>query len=87
MAFTIVTNDPLAARITGVARREMQEAQAGADESMKIGLDEKGIVFEFGRGVSDTNVTFIALKNTNEDTVYIYPNAAGKGVVVTTTKP
>lgn len=85
--FTIVSNDPRAARLTGVARKEMQEAQGGADTDDKILDDEAGPVMAFGRGVNDPNVTYLALYNTNNTKVYIYPNAAGDGVQVSTVKP
>ena len=86
-SFTIVSNDARATRQTGVARHEMQEAQAGAQTDDKVFDDEVGFVFAFGRGVNDSNVTYLALQNTNLQKVYVYPNAAGNGVVVTTVKP
>jgi hypothetical protein len=42
---------------------------------------------ELGRGVSDTDITYLALRNANGTKCYIYPNAAGNGIVVSTTKP
>lgn len=87
MAFTVVTNDTRAARLTGVARHEMQEAQGGADFDDKILDDEVGPVMAFGRGVSDPNVTYLALYNTNNTKIYIYPNEDGDGLIVTSVKP
>lgn len=84
---TVVTNDTRASRLTGVARHEMQEAQGGAQGEDKVLDDEKGPVMSFGRGVLDPNVTYLALYNTNNTKVYIYPNAAGNGVQVSTVKP
>jgi hypothetical protein len=42
---------------------------------------------ELGRGTSDTDITYLALRNANGTKCYIYPNAAGNGIVVSTTKP
>jgi len=85
--YTVVTNDPRTTRLTGVNRHEMQEAQAGAKTDDKVVEDELGGVFATGRGVLDKNVTYIQLYNTSGTKVYIYPNAAGNGLVVSTVKP
>lgn len=85
--FTVVSNDPRAPRLTGVNRHEMQDAQAGANTDDKTLDDEKGPVSAFGRGVSDPNVTYLALYNTNNTKIYIYPDAAGTGLIVTSVKP
>jgi hypothetical protein len=37
--------------------------------------------------VNDLNITAIVLKNTNGDDCFIYPNAAGNGIIVTTVAP
>lgn len=42
---------------------------------------------EIGRGTTDADIQFIALRNASGTLVYIYPNPAGDGVVVSTTKP
>jgi hypothetical protein len=42
---------------------------------------------ELGRGVTDPDITYLALRNANGTKCYIYPNAAGDGIVVSTTKP
>lgn len=84
---TVVTNDARAARLTGVSRHEMQEAQAGAQADDKVIEDEVGGVAAFGRGVTDPNITYLVLYNTNAVRVYIYPNAAGDGVQVSLVKP
>jgi len=39
------------------------------------------------RGETDTDITGWIMTNENGDTCYCYPNAAGNGMVVTTTKP
>lgn len=42
---------------------------------------------EVGRGSTDTDITYVALRNDTGVKCYIYPNAAGNGIVVSTTKP
>lgn len=44
-------------------------------------------VAEFGRGTTDIDITYIALRNASGTQVYIYPNAGGTGVTVSTTAP
>lgn len=44
-------------------------------------------VAEFGRGTSDIDITYIALRNASGTQVYIYPNSGGTGVTVSTTAP
>jgi len=83
---TVVSNDPRAPRLTGVARHEMQEAQGGAATDDKILDDEVGPVMSFGRGATDTLVTYLALYRNGTKT-YIYPNATNDGLVVTSVKP
>lgn len=48
---------------------------------------DTGVDAELGRGVTDVNISYLALRNTNGVKCYIYPDAAGTGLVVTTTKP
>jgi len=42
---------------------------------------------EIGRGDTDTDITYIRLKNAGGNDIYIYPNAGGDGVTVSNTKP
>lgn len=42
---------------------------------------------EFGRGSSDLDITYLALRNASGTKVYIYPNSGGTGLTVTTTAP
>lgn len=42
---------------------------------------------EFGRGTSDLDITYLALRNASGTKVFIYPNAGGTGVTVSTTAP
>jgi len=46
-----------------------------------------GVDAEMGRGTSDPDITYLALRNANGTRCYIYPDAAGTGIVVTTTHP
>lgn len=84
---TVVQNNPVAAIQTGVNRHEMQEDSGGAQTEAKWIVDEFGRIVGFGRGVLDTNVTYMVLLNTNNALCYVYPNAAGNGLIVQTTKP
>ena len=43
--------------------------------------------FEVGRGTTDTDVVYLALRNADGEVAYIYPNAAQNGIVVQATKP
>lgn len=84
---TVVSLNPMQAINTGVSRHEMQEDSGGAQTEAKWVADEVGRVCGQGRGVSDPNITYIVLLNTNNQLCYIYPNAAGTGIIVSTTKP
>jgi hypothetical protein len=42
---------------------------------------------ELGRGTTDADITYLALRNANGTKCYIYPNSAGNGIVVSTFKP
>lgn len=44
-------------------------------------------VAELGRGETDTDITYLALKNASGVTCYIYPDAAGTAITVSATKP
>lgn len=55
--------------------------------STKQFFDKAGAVCEIGRGLGDTDITFIALKNENGNTVYAYPNAAGNGWIFPGSRP
>jgi hypothetical protein len=49
--------------------------------------DATSYLMEVGRGTSDTDATYIALKSTDGTTAYIYPNSTENGIVVSTTHP
>jgi len=89
MSFTIVQNDPSAAKLTGASRHGMKEASGGNNGEQEVFTDDFGdrIVAVVGRGETDRNITYIALKNTSSVLCYIYPNAAGTGIIVTPTLP
>lgn len=42
---------------------------------------------EVGRGTTDTDITYIALRNSAGTKCYIYANTAGNDITVSTTKP
>lgn len=48
---------------------------------------DSGVDAEVGRGTTDPDITYMALRNANGTKCYIYPDAAGTGIVVSTTKP
>ena len=84
---TVVTNDARAAKFTGLSRHEMQEAQPGTGKETKVLVDERGIVCIIGRGETNPLITYKAFYNAGGTLCYIYPNAAGNGVLCSTVKP
>lgn len=48
---------------------------------------DTGVDAIIGRGTSDTDITYIALRNSAGILCYIYPNSTGNGIVVRTTAP
>lgn len=50
-------------------------------------MDMHGVTDTLGRGEVDQDITYISLVNENGDLVFVYPNAAGNGLVVTQTRP
>jgi hypothetical protein len=86
-AFTVVTNDARAAKVTGMQRHEMQEAQPGTGKETKVIFDERGLIAVIGRGETNPLITYKALNNAAGVLCYIYPNAAGNGVLCSTVKP
>lgn len=40
-----------------------------------------------GRGTTDTDITFLALRNADGELCYIYPNATQDGITVSDTHP
>jgi len=41
----------------------------------------------FGRGATDTDITFLSLRNSAGTECFIYPATAGNAITVSTTKP
>lgn len=44
-------------------------------------------VAEFGRGTTDPDITYLALRNASGTKVYIYPASGGTTLTITTTAP
>lgn len=42
---------------------------------------------EIGRGTTDTDVVYLALRNSDGELAYIFPNALQTGITVQATKP
>lgn len=52
-----------------------------------LGMDALGIRNGVGRASVDQDITYLLLMNENGTPVYIYPNAAADGIVVTSVRP
>ena len=63
------------------------EGSPYADDVTKAFFDKLGLMARLGRGQTDTDITYVELMNENGTSVFIFPNAAGNGVTVQTTKP
>jgi len=72
MALTVITNDTTATLRTS------------ADTAIE---DMTGFRSAVGRGATDTDITFQALRNEDGTVSYTYPNAASNGLITTTTRP
>lgn len=70
--------------IEKVAKGPASQNSPGAAERI---IFADGVDAEIGRGATDTDITYLALRNASGTKVYISPNAAGTGVDVSTTKP
>ena len=58
------------------------------DNTLRITDDESSEpAFELGRGTTDTDVVYIALRNTDGELAYIFPDALQTSIVVQATKP
>ena len=84
MVLTRVLNDPRAAAVCSGGRDRGHEMGKANLENL---TDAKGPVAEIGRGVTDPRITYFALYNTSGVKCYCFPNAAGNGLTVSTTKP
>jgi len=56
------------------------------DKSISIEFED-GAEAILGRGETDDEITYLALRNEQGELTYIYPNAAQNGVTVSGTKP
>lgn len=52
-----------------------------------IVAETKTLIAEIGRGGTDTDIGYIALPNASGTKCYVYPDAAGTAITVSTTKP
>ena len=59
----------------------------GSDEDFLLEPSSYEDGVELGRGDTDTDITYIKLKNEEGEDVYIYPNEDGDGLEITTIKP
>ena len=58
------------------------------DDTLEITDDESSApALEIGRGTTDTDVVYLALRNADGELAYIYPNAAQNAIVVQAAKP
>ena len=58
------------------------------DNTLRITDDESDEpAFELGRGTTDTDVVYIALRNSDGELAYMFPNATQNDITVQATKP
>lgn len=50
-------------------------------------FDKLGEVAEIGRGVTDTDITYVALRDSVGTKAFVYPTTGGAAITVSTTKP
>lgn len=98
MGYTVLTNKPgttpggltrsLGDTVATNAGTSGGKEENGSDNiQTKNFFDKLGEVCEIGRGETDTDITYIALRNASGTKVYIHPDAAGTAITVTPTKP
>lgn len=61
-------------------------AASGDDEEFSIDFGG-GVEIAFGRGTTDTDITYIRLKNADGESAYVFPNATQDGITVQSTRP
>jgi hypothetical protein len=61
--------------------------QKGDREFNLVDRLNSNAVITFGTGATDTDITYIALRNATGQKCYVYPNGAGNAITVSTTKP
>jgi hypothetical protein len=80
------------ARLAGVTKFNVTNGgnvgigTASPTEKLDIGY-ASGVFLRSFRGTTDSDITGWIMTNENGDTCYVYPNAAGNGIEVSTTKP
>lgn len=58
------------------------------DNTLRITDDRSSEpAIEFGRGTTDTDVVYLALRNSDGELAYIFPNATQNGITVQASKP
>ena len=72
MALTISANDPQATLVTGPGT---------------FTADQKSFISGLIRGVSDTDITALVLKDSAGTICYVYPTTGGATITVSTTAP
>lgn len=62
--------------------------QGGGSETKEVIIEfAPGVFVGVGRGVTDTDITYLAMKNADGELCYVYPNAAQNDITVSATKP
>lgn len=84
MSVRRVVNDPRAPYVGDAVNTQANDAGSKVANRW---LDQLGRVAQLGRGESDPNVTYLMLFNTNSTECYLYPNADGDALTVSTVKP
>ena len=82
----VLNGDGAGADIVLGASQDHKISYDGTDDETVIN-DATGEVIEVGRGTSNANITYMALRNSTGVKIYIYPDAAGTGVVASATRP
>lgn len=72
MGLTISANDPQATLVTGPGT---------------FTADQKGMISGLIRGVADTDITSLVLRDSAGTIAYIYPTTGGAAITVSTTAP
>lgn len=63
------------------------EGSPNTDTVIKRIFDKLGLLFEIGRGETDTDITYLKMFNADGEACYVYPNADQNDITVSATKP
>lgn len=80
-------------RVTGAGSKNTFSSYSSDTKGPEVGrnnrtfMDMQGINSAMGRGETDIDITYLELMNESGTKVFIYPNAAGNGLIVSTTRP